>query len=634
MTAAGDIRTDGPGHDAGVLAERVRILYSFPQRVIGNAINATLVAWVVWDLIDHMLLVAWLLLHIIVATLRMAAALAYRRRPPADDSARWERYFIWGTVAAGVLWGTSSSIVWLTPEIASHVFIAFVIAGMTSAAASMSYPSLPAYYCFSGLAALPLAAGYLLAADTIHIAMGLMTLLLVVLLSGQARIAHDTMVRSFRLQEDNRELVRNLSSARDNLETRVVERTAELDAANESLRTEMAARIETESRLQQSQKMEAIGQLTGGLAHDFNNLLAVIQGNAELLAERATDEREKRELQAILRASTRGAQLTQRLLAFSRKQVLQPQAVDVNDLVGSMTEMLGRTLGGDVSITVQAAPNLPPALVDPGQLENAILNLAINARDAMPEGGILNIASGAAYLSGDEEEGIVGMTTPDSVKVGRYVVVEVADTGKGIPKDQLDKKWEPFFTTKKAGQGTGLGLSMVYGFVRQSGGQIKIESAVGEGTTVRIYLPCAEGELYRKSERADVTGIPGGKEYVFVIDDDHDILSLVEKYLARLGYRVVSAGSAEETFEKLAQHGNPDIFLSDVVLPGGNRSPAIVAGARRTLGPVKAVFMSGHAGRNFAEALGPDEKITLLNKPFELPELARVLRRALDSDGA
>jgi signal transduction histidine kinase len=632
MAAVAETRTDDFGRDAGVRAERVRLLYSFPQRVIGNAINAALVAWVVWGLVDRLLLLGWLLLQIFVAALRMAMAMAYRRRPPADDPARWERYFVLGTIAAGLLWGASSSIVWLSPEIASHVFIAFVIAGTTSAAASMSYPSLPAYYWFAGLAALPLAVGYLLVADTIHVAMGLMTLLLVALLSAQARVAHATMLRSFRLQEDNRDLVRNLSAARDNLEARVGARTAELDAVNESLRSEMAARLETESRLKQSQKMEAIGQLTGGLAHDFNNLLAVIQGNAELLAERATDERERRELQAILRASTRGAQLTQRLLAFSRKQALQPQAVDVNDLIGSMTEMLGRTLGGDVSITVQAAPNLPPALVDPGQLENAILNLAINARDAMPGGGVLRISSDAAYLSGVEDEDMVGASAADSIKVGRYVVVEVADTGKGIPKDQLDKVWEPFFTTKKAGEGTGLGLSMVYGFVRQSGGQIKIESTVGKGTTVKIYLPCAEGDA-RKSERADVTGIPGGNEYVFVIDDDPEILSLVEKYLARLGYQVVAAGSAEETFEKLAQHGKPDIFLSDVVLPGGNRGPAIVAGARRTLGPVKAVFMSGHAGRNFAEALGPDEKVTLLNKPFELPELARVLRRALDSDG-
>jgi CheY-like chemotaxis protein len=372
--------------------------------------------------------------------------------------------------------------------------------------------------------------------------------------------------------------------------------------------------------------------LTGGIAHDFNNLLAVIQGNTELLSEQVGEGKQSRELRAILRASARGAQLTQRLLAFSRKQTLLPQPVDVNDLISSMMDMFGRTLGDDVLIVFKPAPDLPAAQVDPGQLENALLNLAINARDAMADGGEVTISSSSAYLSGEETEMVSG-ESPDAVKPGRYVVVEVRDTGKGIPADQLDKVWEPFFTTKRAGQGTGLGLSMVYGFLRQSGGQVAIDSRVGEGTTVTLFLPCAAGNEALRARTADITGVPTGTEYIFVIDDDVEIRVMVQKFLSRLGYRVVTAGSAEESFEKLVSHGKPDLFVSDVMLPGGNRGPNIVAGARKRFGPIPAVFMSGHAVAGFADVLGEGRKVTLINKPFELNQLARAVRRALDSSG-
>jgi nitrogen-specific signal transduction histidine kinase len=409
----------------------------------------------------------------------------------------------------------------------------------------------------------------------------------------------------------------------------VRERTAELDAANATLRREMDARLETESRLQQAQKMEAIGQLTGGIAHDFNNLLAVIAGNAELLAEQASDPATYRELQAVLRACTRGAQLTQRLLAFSRKQALQPQAVDVNGLAASMMDMLARTLGNDIDIAFRPDSDLPPAQVDPGQLENAILNLVLNARDAMPDGGELEIASRSISLSG-AETGLAVDDAADAAPPGPYVMLAIRDSGAGIPAEHIGKVWEPFFTTKRAGEGTGLGLSMVYGFVRQSGGQVTIDSAVGEGTTVRLFLPRAEGRAQGHAPRADVTGVPTGSECIFVIDDDAEIRIMVEKFLTRLGYRVVTGASAEDLFEMMATHGKPDLVLSDVLLPGGNRGPRIVAAARERFGPVKAVFMSGHATSGFADLLGTDEKTTLIHKPFELGHLALAVRRALD----
>ncbi len=614
-----------------VREQQVRVVYGFPIRLIGHVINSALVAGVVWDRVPHILLGSWLALNILVSLGRYLLTLAFHKRATDSDIEKWAVYFTVGSSVSAALWGVSTFIVWMTPDIANHVFIAFVIAGTISAATAMTYPMLPALYLFLALAGLPLTVNLISVGEGIYIAMGLMSLLLLALLAGQGRAAHGMLLRLFQLQEENRLLVADLSAVRDNLEDRVRERTVELDAANSSLRAEMAARLETEIRLSQAQKMEAIGQLTGGIAHDFNNLLAVIHGNTELLAEKSGDTPMPRELQAILRASARGAQLTQRLLAFSRKQALQPQAVDVNDLVSSMMDMFTRILSDDVRMVFDPGENLPPAEVDPSQLENAILNLAINARDAMMPGGILTITSRIAYLSG-EEEGLVTDEVADVVRPGRYVVVEIRDTGKGISKEQLTKVWEPFFTTKRAGEGTGLGLSMVYGFVRQSGGQVQITSVEGEGTTVRLYLPAASaGTAALQVDRADLTTIPKGSEYVFVIDDDREILTLVDKYLTRLGYRVITADSAEQCFERLAEHGKPDIFLSDVLLPGGNRGPAIIAGAQRRFGPVRVVFMSGHVSDTFANGQGPGENVTLIKKPFELAELARTIRRVLDS---
>jgi signal transduction histidine kinase/CheY-like chemotaxis protein len=606
---------------------RVGLLFSFPHRVFAHVINAGLVTAVVWREVDHRLLGIWLVLSIAVTLGRYWLATAFQRRRDDSDIETWVRYFIIGSSASAALWGASSFIVWLTPAIADHVFIAFVLAGTTSAAAMMIYPVLRALYVYLALAGAPLAINFFLQPGGIYIAMGLMAVLFIVLTAEQSRIANATLLRSLRLQEENRALVADLSAARDNLEARVRDRTVELDAAYATLHREMEARLETESRLQQAQKMEAIGQLTGGVAHDFNNLLAVIAGNTELLAEQIDDPSADREFQAVLRACARGAQLTQRLLAFSRKQALQPQAVDVNGLIGSMMDMLARTLGSDVHIRFGPAPDLPAARVDPGQLENAILNLSLNARDAMPAGGELEIMSQSVSLS--ETSRIVG-EAPDALPPGRYVMVAVRDSGVGIPPDRIDKVWEPFFTTKPAGEGTGLGLSMVYGFVHQSGGQVTIDSAVGKGTIVRLFLPCAEGRAPAQAPPADITGVPTGSEYVFVIDDDADIRIMVETFLSRLGYRVVTAAGAEESFEKFATHGKPDLVLSDVLLPGGHRGPRIVDGARARFGPIKAVFMSGHATSDFAELPGTDGRATLIHKPFELGHLARTIRRALD----
>ncbi len=379
-----------------------------------------------------------------------------------------------------------------------------------------------------------------------------------------------------------------------------------------------------EERLKQAQKMEAVGQLTGGVAHDFNNLLAVIQGNAELLDDKAGED--KVLTQAILRASARGAELTHRLLAFSRLQPLAARSTDLATLVAGLTDLLKRTLGATIEIETTAADDLAPVMADPGQLENALLNLAINARDAMQSGGKLTIGCHNVRL--DEA---FAARIPD-VAAGDYVVLSVSDSGTGMSAEVQAQAFQPFFTTKEVGQGSGLGLSMIYGFVKQSGGHVTIYSEIGHGTTVKLYLLCAEGS-FDPEGAIPVPGVPQGKgEAVLVIEDDDDVRALAEAMLKKLGYRAVSAADAASAKLLLDRGEKFDLVLSDVVLPGGVSGPEFAADLRRRIPGLAMIFMSGYpaeaAKRN--GILGPDN--VLLNKPFQMEDLARALRGALDGN--
>lgn len=383
---------------------------------------------------------------------------------------------------------------------------------------------------------------------------------------------------------------------------------------------------ETEERLRQAQKMEAVGQLTGGVAHDFNNLLAVIQGNAEFLSDDVGNDNPM--TQAILRAAARGSELTQRLLAFSRQQPLQAQSIHMATLVDGMSELLTRTLGATIEIETVAGPGLWNASADPGQVENALLNLAINARDAMPDGGRLMIECANAHL----DEDYVAQE-PEAV-AGDYVALSVSDSGVGMSADVKAHAFEPFFTTKDVGQGSGLGLSMVYGFAKQSGGHVSIYSEEDRGTTVRLYLPRAGADratANRDDENSDENGVPRGKnELILVIEDDPDVRILAVAMLKGLGYRVIDVPDAAAAQMILRRDGNVDLVLSDVVLPGGTSGPDF-ANLARTLDPdLKVIFMSGYpaeaAKRN--GFLGSDK--VLLNKPFQRRQLAKSIRDALD----
>ena len=391
---------------------------------------------------------------------------------------------------------------------------------------------------------------------------------------------------------------------------------------------DFSEKLAIESQLRQAQKMEATGQLTGGLAHDFNNLLMIIIGNLDLLAERLeTDARAQKLVQTALSASLRGADLTRKLLAFSRKQSLEATAVDVNDLVRGMTEMLRRSLGENIEIEMSTAENLWPVDTDPAQLESAVVNFAINARDAMPNGGRLTIETANRHL--DDH---YAAQNPD-VTPGDYVMLAVTDTGTGIPPEQLERVMEPFFTTKEAGKGSGLGLSMVYGFAKQSGGHLKIYSEVGHGTTVRLYLPRGKTRPEMAPGPAAQTGEPAATgQLILVVDDNASVRSTVVAQLGQIGYRTLEAADGASAVALLEATPGIDLLLTDIVMPGGMNGVQLGEAAKRIRPDLRILYTSGFTEASVrgatANAIASQQ---LLSKPYRKQELARKVREALSA---
>lgn len=390
---------------------------------------------------------------------------------------------------------------------------------------------------------------------------------------------------------------------------------------------DVTERNAAESQLRQAQKMEAIGQLTGGIAHDFNNLLTIILGNLEMIAEECGNRPPIRDMVADALASVnRGASLTQRLLAYARQQPLEPKLVNIEDLVTDMAGLFRRSLGEQILIQHYLAPDVWRTCVDPSQLESALLNLAVNARDAMPQGGKLTIEAQNSVL--DREYA----TANAEVAPGEYVQIAVSDTGTGMPKEVLEHILEPFYTTKPVGKGTGLGLSMVYGFVKQSGGHLKIYSEVGVGTTVKLYLPRASGandaqEGLRISAPALLRAEHG--EVILLVEDDPTIRKLVEKLLGLLGYRVLLAEDAPSALDAMSQAEELHLLFTDVVLPNGMSGVALAEEAQLRHPNLKVLYMSGYTRNALVNHHGHDENASLLSKPFRKEELARAVHKAL-----
>jgi PAS domain S-box-containing protein len=395
-------------------------------------------------------------------------------------------------------------------------------------------------------------------------------------------------------------------------------------------RRQQEALDQSRATMAQLQKMEAIGQLTGGVAHDFNNLLQSILGSIELLqrpAGFADPSRAARLLDTGRRAAERGAALTQRLLAFARRQPLAPQVVDVNKLVGSMSELLHRTLGETIDIETVSAAGLWRAHVDPNQLENAILNLAVNARDAMPHGGKLTIETGNTWL--DEEYA----STHAEVAAGQYVLIAISDSGEGMPEEAMARAFEPFFTTKPEGKGTGLGLAQVHGFVKQSGGHIKLYSEIGHGTTIKIYLP----RYMQADEQQPLPEGPkpracGKRASVLLVEDDEDVRLYSVEALRTLGYGVFEAAEAQAALQLLAEHPEIALLFTDVGRPGLDGSK-LAEEAKRRAPSLKILYTTGYARNAIVHNGILDAGVDLLGKPFTTEALGRKLEQILGGAG-
>ena len=435
-------------------------------------------------------------------------------------------------------------------------------------------------------------------------------------LAAEAAVAIDNVYLAQAAQAEIAERTRAQDALRDlnaNLEREIAERTQQLRANEEALR--------------QAQKMEAVGQLTGGVAHDFNNILQVIVGNLEIVRRLVPADagRIQRSVEQATNGARQAASLTQRLLAFSRRQPLDPKPIDVNSLVGGMSDLLNRSLGETISVETVRGAGLWKVETDPNALESAILNLAVNARDAMPDGGRLTIETMNAYI--DEAYAV----SHAEVVPGQYVLISVSDSGCGMSPETVKHAFEPFFTTKPVGQGTGLGLSQVYGFAKQSGGHVKIYSEVDRGTTVKIYLPRL-AHASEEQEVAPVIPVPEGsaQETILVVEDDDGVRAYSVGALRDLGYHVLEAHDGPSAL-RLLQEGQPvDLLFTDVVLPGGLTGAQVAADARALRPGLKVLFTTGYARNAIFHHGRLDKGVQLITKPFSFADLAAKVRDVLD----
>ncbi len=430
---------------------------------------------------------------------------------------------------------------------------------------------------------------------------------------------------------DREQAEAELRGLNETLEERVAERTLRLEDANRRLLREIEDRRHAEDALRQAQKMQAVGQLTGGIAHDFNNVLTAISGNLDLLQEKLEDPTLQRMAVSAGRGVERAAKLTQQLLAFSRRQYLEPQPIDFNQVIDDMEEMLTRTVGESLAITKLLAPDLWPAMTDPHQIESALLNLVLNARDATPEGGRITIATSNVEVDRD-------MAARHAMVAGSYVVLAISDTGCGMGPEVIARAFEPFFTTKPTGKGTGLGLSMVYGFVRQSDGHVRIDSEEGAGTTVALYLPrattaaAAPSDTVAPARALRTTGSGAGLK-ILVVEDAGDVREIAVSVLRNVGFKVVEATDATAALDILTRDPDIGLVFTDVVMPGDMTGMDLARTVVERWPSLRLILTSGYAER-LAERdwLPPD--VGFLRKPYRPLELLGKIRAAVQSGRA
>ena len=557
-----------------------------------NVVNSGLVSIV---LSSYMGQTRWLIFLALTIALTGARVIGWSRycrlAKTVEPTAKWAAFATVGSALSGLLWGAGSAFL-LPDNLVEETFVAFVIGGMCAASLVAFSNYLPAFVAYVFPASLPLAARFFLDGWTVH---GDMMVVFAAAMTLAACSATRTFTNGLRL---------NLH---------LTEKTEELVAANHRLETEIRHRKTAEDKLRQAHKMEAIGQLTGGIAHDFNNLLTAVVGHLEIAQNRVADDPPTAALlQAALRAAERGGALTRQLLAFARRQHLDPRPVDIDSVLAGAEKILRQTIGPEIGLVVQSEPGLHPAWADPNQLELAILNLALNARDAMPTGGMLRIKA-------ENWAGGVG-NLPADLPPGDYVTLSISDTGSGMNEETLARAFEPFFTTKEAGRGSGLGLSIVHGFAAQSRGSLQITSSLGIGTTVDLWLPRAEGEVIDPGEIEPPRFRPEPRRArLLLCDDDSDVLAFVGQILRDSGYTVWEAERPSLALEIFERYWPIDLLLVDYAMPEMN-GVAVIGRARTRQPGLKVLLMSGHA--DILQS-GGASGIPLLAKPFKLDELRR-----------
>ncbi len=587
---------------SAVSAEQVRSLFrQIPVALSVNFINAALVAIVLTPLATRPFPLPWFVSVMLVTIGRGILWLRYRRAPvQPENTRRWLQLATCGSLLGGLCWGIGGFILYPVLPAPGQLFLIFVMGGMCAGAMAISASHLPSLLAFLVPTGLPMALRFFAQGSTRDSLLAAMIVVFVAALSLAGRHFSKTFVEALRLRFELKEA--NLRLAEANLR----------------LQAEMAEHRATEAALHQAQKLEAMGHLTGGVAHDFNNLLTVVVSNAALLRDRAADEPTRRRAAAILSIADRGERLIRQLLAFSRRRMLRPEAVALQARTSEIAELLARSLREDIAVTIVLPEDLWPVTVDPGEFELALLNIAVNARDAMPNGGTLRLLARNARCRGETASG--GL-------VGEFVAITLADSGTGMPAEVMARAFEPYFTTKAAGLGSGLGLSQVYGFASQSGGSAVLAAAPGEGTAVTLFLPRADALPAMAGEVAAQPASAPGSARILLVEDDPTVAEATQDLLHDMGFDTRWAGDGAAALALVESDPKLALVLSDVVMPGGV-SGLDLARTLRDRRPELPVILATGYSRTASEVAA--EGFELIEKPYRRDVLAASLRSAVE----
>lgn len=605
-----------------IFPQQVRLLYSGGiEGLLATTINAPILAYIQRDVIAGPIVGWWLLYMATVTLARAALVYQYWRSPDTDRSAaRWSRAYGIGAALAGLGWGAAGIFLNPLESIPHEVFLVFMLGGMAAGAVAVLTPRMDVFLLFFLPTLLPTIVQLMGRQDELHLTMGSVLVIFMLALLFTARRMSYTITSSLALRTENTGLVRYLTSA-----------NAQAEGLNRELKTEIQQREETEAALResqeqllQSQKMEAMGQLAGGIAHDFNNLILVINGYSELLLnDLKCDEKKRREIEQIKLAGDRAAALTQKMLAFSRRQRVHARPIDLNTVVSNIIPMLSRLIGATIHI-VTSLPPVGHVRADPTQIEQVIMNLALNARDAMPHGGTLTIETSNVeldHLYTDHHRGS---------QAGTYVQLTVRDTGMGMDAETRRRVFEPFFTTKDVGKGTGLGLSVVYGIVKQSGGYIEVTSQPGSGSVFTIYLPRLTSAMPLSPPPLAVRPLPMGRECIMVVEDEPAVRGFILNLLRQHGYDVSEASDGDDALRLIEKSaGAIDLLVTDLVMPR-------LAGfelAQRLISQrpgMHVLYMSGYSDEAVLRREGLPPGADFLQKPFDPEAFSRKVREILD----